>query len=289
MPKLPDDYYNQFEKRVDLFADDRARAFLKLLESARRELDAKLNSLDDFDQRRTYALIAQVDEIAQQVRSDMRALGTSDRPLSAIAKGQTETMIARMMQSQIALDLNKINTDIVKRFAANELERVTKLTANELETIKSVLFTKIGVKGETPRRVAKQLTSKQGTFAGRFGHIETIIRTETSTVYNAQSVNAIEAANLDFDLDLNKRIVETLDNERNHPISQVLNGQITTVDGQFKASVARVNTIAAKLKRSAGGVFWPQVNGFYVGSRLPAHYRERGIVVPTDQAPNISR
>lgn len=79
---------------------------------------------------------------------------------------------------------------------------------------------------------------------------------------------------------MHKRDFEIYDPKRNHPISRVLDGQIVPVQSLFRASVAEVERWALTLRKSAGGIFWRQEGGAYVGMTLPAHFGERGIVLP---------
>jgi hypothetical protein len=77
-----------------------------------------------------------------------------------------------------------------------------------------------------------------------------------------------------------KRDVEVFDLKRNHPISRVLDGQTIPVQASFRAPVAQVEAWAARLRKPSGGIFWREVGGAYVGPTLPAHFGERGVVVP---------
>lgn len=77
-----------------------------------------------------------------------------------------------------------------------------------------------------------------------------------------------------------KRDFEILDLKRNHPISRVLDGQTIPVAALFRAPVADVEMWARRLHKSSGGIFWREDRGSYVGLTLPAHFGERGVVVP---------
>jgi len=75
------------------------------------------------------------------------------------------------------------------------------------------------------------------------------------------------------------RIAEIFDN-RNHPISRVLHGKIARIGEDFTASVAEVRTQAALMKKRMGGIVWMQRGGQFVGRTLPAHYADRGRIMP---------
>lgn len=98
---------------------------------------------------------------------------------------------------------------------------------------------------------------------------------------NATLLEASQAAEIAVpSVGLLKRDVEVFDLRRNHPISRVLDGMTIPVQASFRAPVAQVEAWAARLKKPSGGIFWREVGGAYVGSTLPAHFGERGVVVP---------
>jgi hypothetical protein len=280
--------FHRQEKELGRFTDTRVKRLLSMLESARQEVQAIIAEPDTFTAQRVIFLTQQIDSVSRQLRSNVQQVGASTTELAQMSQRHLEASIASIApKAGVSISLNVLNTDSLFRFSMNELEKVTGIAEDGLKTIKSALFTKVGIQGQNPVKVARQLAGKDGVFAGKFGHIETILRTETSTVYNAQSLGGIQYANQAYNLDLNKRIVETIDAERNHPISQILNNQVQAVDGLFKAKVSEVQAKARALHKGGGGIFWEVKNGFYVGQRLPAHYRERGIVVPTEREINV--
>lgn len=281
----PDDLFHQQERELLRYTDSRVSLFLKRLEEARRELLEAIGAPDSYETQRLLNLIAQVDEIGLRTQADLLQMPNAAPELARLSREHLTRSISAVSGLEVSIAFDALNTDVLQRFSENELKHVTGLVAAEKEKIKSVLFTKIGVKGENPARVARQLAGSDSSFAGRFGHVETILRTETSTIYNAQSLAAIQDANTNYELNLNKRIIETLDAKRNHPISLVLNGMVQEVGKPFKVKVSAVQAAASRLKkgRGTGGIFWPKVGEYYVGEKLPAHYRERGIIVPTEK------
>lgn len=293
MPDPSDGFFQKQEAELARYTEKRAREFLRVLENTRARLQAEITDLETFDQRRTLSLIQQIEEMIGDTERQLKQLGTADRPLAEMVQRHTEATVEAITSSRVALTFDRINPDVIRQFALNELDKVTGLTKLEMKSIKNILLNRVGVKGENPTKVARAIVGKGSPFHRRFGHVETILRTETSTIYNAQSVQAIKASNEDYDLGLNKRIVETLDNRRNHPISQVLNGQVAPVmmpDGDvglFKAKVSDVNARAAALGKSSSGIFWIQSGGYYIGEKLPAHYRDRGIVTATERHVNV--
>lgn len=282
----PDDLLARQEAEVARYADARARRVMSMLETARRQIQGIIADADSFTAQRVAFLVRQIDALSAQLARELNSVGSSSPELAGITQRHLQESIAAIADLQVLISVDALNLESLRLFSSNEVARMAKLIDAEKEVIRSVLFTKVGVKGENPVKVARQLAGKESQFAGRFAHIENILRTETSTVYNRQSLAGIQAANEQYDLGLNKKIVETIDAKRNHPISMVLNGQVQRVDRKFKASVSKVQAAAAKIKKSVGGTFWKVEDGFYTGMVLPAHYRERGIVVPTDEPVN---
>ena len=276
-----DDFFHQQELQLGYFTDVRTKRFLDLLNDARQSLFDEISAAENFTNARLQTLLGQIDDIIAQVKSDILSVGPSSQDLAKMSKAHLEASTIQISGLSITIPFDRLNTDTLRLFSQNELIHVTGLVESEKQAIKSILFSKVGVKGESPSSVARQIAGKQGRFAGKFGHIETILRTETATIYNAQSLEGIAHANETHGLTLKKRIVETIDAKRNHPISQVLNNQVREPGQKFKAKVSEVEKIARKLGKSRGGIFWPIVDGYYTGERLPAHYRDRGITVPT--------
>jgi hypothetical protein len=287
MATPPDSFYARQEAELQALANARVAEIMRLIEFARRDIHGRI-VVSELEYKRLLALNAQLDEISRQLQRDLSQVApVSGKLAEMVARHQTASISAITGRESITIAYDTLNTSVVKAFAANEMAKVTSITAvEEIRTIKAVLFSRVGVQGLNPTQVARELAGPNGIFTRRYGLVENILRTEASTIYNEQSLNAIQQANDTYDAGLNKKILETIDDKRNHPISQVLNGQVQPVDRPFKAAVADVESVAARLKRSGKGVFWPVIKGYYTGQRLPAHYRERGVVIATDEPPN---
>jgi hypothetical protein len=282
---MSDDLFRRHEQELGRFTDRRVRRFLRILDGARKQLQADISAEDALTAARAASLALQIDKIINQAVADMRELGPVSENLAKLAAAHAESGIAAVAGVRLAVAFDRLNTRLLQRFSENELKHVTGLVDIEKQRLKSVLFNRVGVRGENPRKVAQELAGPDGLFAKRFAHIENILRTETSTVYNEQATEAIKVVNKEHGLALNVRIVETIDHKRNHPISQVLNGMVQRPGEPFRVPVAKVRAVAAKLGKQLGGVLWRVENGHYIGERLPAHYRERGVMVATREEP----
>lgn len=283
----PDELFRAQEADLDRYATARELQLVRMLERARKEMQAEISDIDSFTARRVSALTKQIDDIVADLKKDVLSIGESASDLAEMTQVHLQTSLTAITGLEISVGLDVLNVDILRRFSENNLIHVTTLIQAEKETVKSVLFSKVGVLGQNPRKVAKELMGADSRFANRYGVLENIFRTESSTIYNAQSLTGIQSANQEHGLSLNKRIVETIDNKRNHPISQLLNNKVQAADKPFRIKIADVQRRGKILKRSAGGVLWPKEGAYYVGQKLPAHYRERGVVVPTEREINV--
>lgn len=286
MATPPDEFFQRQERELQRFADARTSQLLRYLEQARREMQNILAEPETYTAERVARIIRQLDEISADLRKDVRTVGEASTDLARMNKAHLEASASAITGQNIIVSFDALNLDVLRKFSANELEHVTTLTQAEIQSVKSVLFTKVGARGQNPAQVARQLAGKNSQFAKKYGYLENIMRTETSNIYNAQAVEGIKAINGKYDLALNKRIVETIDPKRNHPISLLLNGMVQAPDKPFKVKVSEVQRKAAVLRRGGGGILWPVKDGYYVGERLPAHYRERGVMVPTEKEIN---
>lgn len=76
-----------------------------------------------------------------------------------------------------------------------------------------------------------------------------------------------------------RRIVEIID-KHNHPISRVLDGQAQPIGAPFRAPVEDVFIQSRLLRKGVGGIVWTRLGGAFIGESLPAHYADRGRIVP---------
>lgn len=102
-----------------------------------------------------------------------------------------------------------------------------------------------------------------------------IARMETNRAYN--QVASEWAAELGGGW--TRRIVEFRDNQ-NHPFSRAAHGKTAKPGRAFRVPVSEVRAAEALLKRRSRGIFWRNTGKHYVGRHLPAHYGERGRIVP---------
>lgn len=102
-----------------------------------------------------------------------------------------------------------------------------------------------------------------------------VARMETNRAYNEVASQAVAELGDGW----TRRIVEVVD-AKNHPFSRAADGKMAPPGRAFRVPVSDVSDAARAMGRPVGTVLWPQVGGDYVGTALPAHYGERGRVVP---------
>lgn len=106
-----------------------------------------------------------------------------------------------------------------------------------------------------------------------------IARMELSRAYNDTELAGIEEADETLPGGMLKKIHEAKDG-RNHPFSRASNGITAKADQPFRVPVAAVRAAGIAMKKGVGGILWDQKGGNYVGMNLPAHFGERGRIVP---------
>lgn len=300
MGEVNDDIIQAQEAELRGYADRRASRFIAYLEQARKDIVAEINALADgvgpdtptSTRTRLVKILKRLDEIKKEAQDNILSVGSSDEYIAKLTKKHMEANLLEVVGTAIALPLDEINPRLLSLFAQNELEKVSSMAANQISVIKSALIRDVGAKGLNPRTIAKDLAGHDsGLFTGMYGRLQTIVRTESATVYNEQIMESIKYS-VKQGAELRMKISEHPDDSRNHPISQVINNQVREVGETFRAKVSEVKATAARLASSSGrkvskslgrSVFWPVVGDYYVGRNLPAHYNERGRLVPTQK------
>lgn len=288
----PDDFFFEQEQELMALEDKRVLRFIRYLEQSRKSLHAELKGYEGGkDAQRLQSLITQIDAIEQDLLTNFREISDPTEPLARLVARHQSESFSVILGKPLTISADVIPTTLLAQVVESNFEKVTSLTKSQLESLRGTIFTRIGIQGHNPRQVAFELTGPEGQFSQPFPLIENILRTESSTLYNTMRLDSLLDANHRLDLGLNKRIVERMDVKRNHPISRVINNQVKLAHEPFKVRVADVRAELGKLnpprklsqKSLDRSIFWQKQGEFYIGQNLPAHYRERGIVVPTQR------
>lgn len=176
------------------------------------------------------------------------------------------------LEPRLRAELYRLQQDGLYDLALRKL--VTDLDARVSRELVSALGH--GVKQEAAARKASAAAQQMAE-----QRVETVSRTEMSYSYNSAYQRALEVASETEDETkdpLMKRIEEYFD-AKNHPFSRVAHGTIAPVNKPFSVSVASVSAMGGLMRKSSGGVFWPQTGANYQGMFLPAHYNDRGRIV----------
>lgn len=269
------------------YADSRANTVARLMAEARAKIESEILSLDPDDVdtvQRLRKLLKDIDRVKRELEEGIFDMGTSDEYIGKLVSRQASEGLSIVSGSTLTLGLDDVNSRTIALFSQNELDKVGSIAQTAIQELKSDLMTEIGIKGRNPRAVAKDIFSRYGV---RQSTMQTIVRTESSTIYNAQHLESIHYANK-IGVEMRKKITEHIDLMRNHPISLVTDGLVQEYDAEFKVKESDVIDASKRVHsrtRSRLGIeksiFWRKEKGIYVGNNLPAHYNERGRIVPT--------
>lgn len=151
------------------------------------------------------------------------------------------------------------------------------LSARAAGRVQSALVAGV-VQEQSAGEIVARVQAAGGPMAVNRREAELLVRMEMSRAYS-QAGGEMAAALYEEDNRWRKRIVETID-DRNHPFSRVSNGVMAKPGELFRVSAQAVAAEAAAMGVRLRTVLWPQRGGHYKGMNLPAHYGERGRVVP---------
>lgn len=276
--------------------DREAERMLRLAIQARQELRARLDAmiLSGEAERTRYTaqhlrvMLAQTESIVIDLRRRMDQQLGEDKQTVARTALRDLTRTIREHEPEFTDTGNRIELDAVRRMSADQglaLHRysIDRYGAEVVAKVQQELA--LGLfQGATVRDMVGRITSATGAFGGQTYRAQLIARMEISRAYNDGHQASLEAAAevLDdpgTDDPLMRQADEYLD-LRNHPISRVINGMVTGIKVPWRVSVAAVRAEADRIKKSAGGVLWPEVGGFYEIGGYPAHFSDRGRGIP---------
>lgn len=285
MPEdVPIEIVHQQQLELQAFEQRRVLQFLKELESARRRINELIAEPGNVGIARIAQLSNEIDALTKDTLATFNQIGTPTRRLEDLVKEHQKKNFDTLYPSRLStMEIGSVDAQILLQFTDANLSMIKGITKAQADGLRNVLFTKVGVLGQNPRAVAKELAGSDGYWSAQYGRIENILRTETAHVYNKQSLSVIQQAKAQG-LQINKKIVETIDNTRNHPISQVINGMVQDPSKPFKVKASLVYSRAAALGRKGSvdrSILWTRQGEYFVGDSLPAHFRERGTTVPT--------
>lgn len=287
--------------------DREVRGFLRAYEDARRELAEDLErmvaqGLDQatpftaqhmrvtlaqleagikrLERRLEVALSTSVDKTRTHALQDLLRVVASQEPGFKDAGGRIEHEVLRRFTEDRGLLLHEHS---IGRYGRDLVSRI------QQELVVGV------TREQTWRQVAKRIAGLEDSIlAGMRHRAELIVRMELNGAYNGAHLTSIEEAGKVLDEahpgdPLQKKADEFRD-LRNHALSRVLDGQVQPPDQPFKVSVARVGAEHAALQaerirrklppRRLTGILWEQQGAYYVGMNYPAHFWERGRIVP---------
>lgn len=300
-----DDLLDQQGADLGALEDREVAAFLRAFEDARRELREKLARvlIDKPDQRFTAQhlrmMLAQAEAGIRDLRRRLQEQ-LDESTQRASAKALSDLIgVVKVAEPEFRDTGNRIEHEAMRRIGQNEgllLHRhsLERYGAELVGAVQREMMVGL-VSGETYNQLRDRITNVDGSpFAEMRGRAELIVRMEMGSAYNRSHQASIEtAAELLDDPDdpdpMLKKADETRD-ARNHALSRVLDGMTVAPKDLFRVPRARVVAEHAKLQaerqarglpvRQLGGITWPLLGDEYVGMHHPAHFADRGRIVP---------
>lgn len=285
----------QQDREFQRLTDEQTRAFLKVFEHARRELLEELELLEDsggdlampFTAQRMRVMLAQVEQGVERMQDRLGVV------LTQAERQQQKLALAHLIQTIEAHEGSlleagpRINLEALRQLESRKSLQLWKHSlrrygADVITDIHRELAVAV-VRGQTYREMTRRVAGKSSLIASKKGRAQLIVRMETSRFYNDAHLQGIETANDELDpegLDPVLKKADEFTDKRNHPFSRVLGGQAVAANAPFRVSIAKVKIEAEAMGRSASGVVWTTSGGDYIGHNLPAHYNDRGRIIP---------
>jgi len=285
VPRI-DRLLDKHSRDLDRLTDKEAKAFLRAYRDSAKELTSSLAAVGATagQEQRMRIMLAQlrsgirqlekrlgvqldVSTQEAQIQSLYSLLGTirkAEPELGEVA-GLVETGATRRLVRHRGLALHRHSVERYGRALIDDLQREIVASTLANETV-----------DQLERRLKRRLRAQEH-------RAWLIARMELSRAYNDAHLEGIKEADAQLPGGMGKQIHETAD-RRNHPFSRAAHGVTAKADEVFKVPVAAVIQAGAALNKPIGGILWKRRGANFVGSNLPAHFGERGRVVPWREA-----
>jgi hypothetical protein len=296
-------------RHFDQLQEREARRLMRTLDDARREVYEELQRLvvagkdqpTPYTAQWTRTMLAQLEAAGQQLRQRF-----GEAMFEAVERQQADALeqllkVLRDAEPEFSTAANAIEYEALRRISETRgllLHRysVHRYGAAVVDQMQRELA--VGVaRGLNIRQLRDRLAGPEGVIAGMKSRAELIARMELNSAWNRHHQDSIEAAAAVLDKDLAaddanrmRRKADEYHDLRNHAISRVLHGMVVDVDQPFRVprakvieaheQIQRAREAAGLPRRRLGGIVWPLDGGHYIGHNYPAHFWERGRVVP---------
>lgn len=287
------DYIDEQSKELDDYTEAEVNKVLRMYEQSRIQLNDDLSNYIQNREDKTFSPLEISSFMAIIVAAQSQFSRDWDNRFKVLqveleSKALSNTLNV-IRQKESVQNASLIEWNVKNRIAASShlglyaysLEQTNRLLIDRAKN----RLTQAALSEQKNTQIKTSLIGKQDSIYANFrSRIELVMRTEMARLYDAYHQIALEEAALVLDAGrtddfLMKRADEYFD-RRNHPFSLVLHGKVAPIKGEWEVSVYEVTKVAAKLKKSMGGILWRQVGGSYVGGSYPAHYNDRGRQVP---------
>lgn len=284
------------EQSIELsrLQDTTARTLLRYVEDARRELRERLAQTvqagkgGTFTAQHLRVALAQTEAavatLTARMSAELSTVGTTTQRVATRNLLQT----IRAHEGDLLDAGNRIEWGAVARLTQQgglllDTHSVARYGADVIGKVRQAMAVQMMTNATIPA-MTNRIASSSGVIAKLGGRAELIARMEVSNLYSQAHHAALEEAAAVLDdpgtPDPLLRQADEYADMRNHPISRVIHGMVTAIDKPWLVPVAEVDRMADRLKKSAGGVLWPQSGAYYVVGRYPAHFNDRGREIP---------
>lgn len=289
------------QERLDRLTDEAARRLLREFLRARPVLRDRLEQwlLIDGDGDRAFTTqqvagtLAQVEDAIRYLRLRLGIVLTEAVAKAAQASIDDLVTLVRASEPDLLGAVVRVNPDIIERLSrpnglALHDASLDRYSRNLVDAIQQKLVQAATNKltlYQTIQNIAG-LNNSAMSDARWAARAETIARVEWMRAYNDKHLESIAEMDaltaLPGDTDpLLKRIIEVRD-VRSVPVSFALHNQTRRPNEPFFVTAAAIIAEGARLKRGRGlhGLLWPAVGDGFQGMNLPAHYNDRGRIIP---------
>lgn len=284
------------EQAVELWRlqDRDVAAVMRAMEDARRELRERLATLerldrgDSFTAQHVRAALAQAEAAVASLRGRLDGeLSQQARHLGELASRHLIATI-EAHEGDLRDAGSRVDLGILARLSREQglaLHRysIDRYGAQLVEAIQREISRSFAMGLSIPA-MTQRVAGTDSVFTRQRYSAELIVRMEGSRAYNEIHQAALEEAASILDepgrRDPLMRQIDEYTDDRNHPFSRVADGTVAKLNEAFRVPAADVAAMASRMKLRVTGMVWQQQGAYWVGGNLPAHFGERGRIVP---------
>lgn len=269
--------------------EDQARRMLRHVQQAAAELRAELATITEatpYTLQHRRVMLAQCEAAILRLRERLDATLVAGARLAGERALRDLLSVIRANEPDFRDAGNRIEYRALSRLTEPDgllLHRYStqRYTAAIMEAVQRDMA--VGIfRGQSVIQVAARIAS---TVNGTAWRGELIARMETNAAYNSFHQQHLEIAASELDdpehpEDRFMRQMSEFIDHRNNPFSRAADGVVAHLSQPWMVSVAKAEEAARTMKLPLSGILWPREGAYYVGSSYPAHFTDRGRMIP---------